>query len=275
MAISRERMKIAQNKFNSGLGSKIDLLQAQVDLNAQRSAYLQQQTAIAKSKSILNQLIALPADNDYQVEDSIPVNTGLILEDFRDSVFHNNPDLQLAAKNIDIARYSLQEIQRSRFPVISFNSAYAYGRQVNQQQTSRFSPSSNQSNGLQYGFSASIPILNGFNISRQTKDAKLNIAYEQLNYQNQKSQVDVAVQNAFKDYNYYIQAMQLEEENLSVAQENMTVALEAFRQGQTTTIEVQTAQQGLADATYRLISARYNAKVAETVLLQLRGNILK
>ena len=60
IALSEERLKIAQYKFDIGTGAKPDVLQAQIDLNGQRSAALTQQTAINKTKELLNQLLVSP-----------------------------------------------------------------------------------------------------------------------------------------------------------------------------------------------------------------------
>jgi outer membrane protein TolC len=87
--------------------------------------------------------------------------------------------------------------------------------------------------------------------------------------------VSLQLQNAFKSYDYFKKATLLEVQNLGVAEENVRVTLAAFKQGQVSSLEVKEAQQSLADARYRLISARYNAKLAETTLLQLKGNLLK
>lgn len=271
MSISQERVNIANNKFTSGLGSKIDLLQAQVDLNAQKSAYLQQQTLIDEHKATLNQLIALPPDNEYDVSDSIPLNMGLELDVIRQRALAENPGLLLAKKDVDISRLSLKEIQRSRFPTISFNSSYGFTRQSSEAGFSLY----NQNKGLTYGFSASIPIFEGFNTTREAKSAKLDIDYQQLNLKNEQSRVTLQVRNAFKDYQYYKKALELEQENLGIAKENVKVNLAAFRLGQVSSLEVKEAQQSLSDAEYRLITARYNAKLAETSLLRLQGNLMR
>ncbi|HEY8916957.1 MAG TPA: TolC family protein, partial [Chitinophaga sp.] len=71
------------------------------------------------------------------------------------------------------------------------------------------------------------------------------------------------------------QSVTLEEENIGLARENAMVALERFRQGVSTTLEVKLAQQSLQDAFNRLILARYNTKLAETELLRLKGELLK
>ncbi|TAM96043.1 MAG: TolC family protein [Chitinophagaceae bacterium] len=271
MSISEERVKIAKNEFTSGLGSKIDLLQAQVDLNSQKAAYLQQQTLIEESKASLNQLIAISVDNEYSVSDSIPVDTSLNYISIKQVALANNPGLLLAKKNIDISQLALKEVQRSRLPTISFNSSYAFSS--NNSEAGFFLL--NQTRGLNYGFSASVPIFQGFLHNQQAKNAQLNIAYSQLSLQNQQSLVSVELRNAYKSYEYYIKAIRLAEENLTVAEENVNVNLAAFQQGQVSSLEVKEAQQSLAEARFTLISARYNAKLAETNLLMLKGDIVK
>ena len=57
MSINEERVRLADRKLSVGLGSKPELLQAKVDLNAQIAARLQQQVLIAQLRDQLNQLI--------------------------------------------------------------------------------------------------------------------------------------------------------------------------------------------------------------------------
>src|SRR5688572_4841419 len=57
ISINEERVKLADRKLSVGLGSKPELLQAKVDLNAQIAARLQQQVLIAQLRDQLNQLI--------------------------------------------------------------------------------------------------------------------------------------------------------------------------------------------------------------------------
>jgi outer membrane protein TolC len=85
----------------------------------------------------------------------------------------------------------------------------------------------------------------------------------------------VGVRNAYLNYDNARKILQIEEETILLAKENVFIALESFRRGVTTFIELRTAQQSLADAYTRLISARYLAKLAETELLRLKGALLR
>jgi outer membrane protein len=275
MSISEERVKIADRKYSVGLGSKPELLQAKVDLNAQKAGKLQQQTLITQLKEQLNQLMGQPMGKYFEVTDSIPIDMDINLGFITTNLEATNPTLRLALKNIDIANISLKERKAERWPVISFNSAYNFSTSNNQAVINTFTPLFNQNNGYNFGFSASVPLFNGLNTRRLIRQAELDINYQQLFFENQRSLINTGISNAFKDYEYQKQALALEEENIQLAKENVAIALERFRQGVSTTLELREAQISLHDAYNRLIAARYNTKLSEIELLRLKGDILR
>jgi outer membrane protein TolC len=120
-----------------------------------------------------------------------------------------------------------------------------------------------------------LPILNGFNNRRLVRQAQLDITRSELLYDQRRLNVDIGLQNAFTDYDNSRKVLAIEEENILLAKENVFIALESFKRGIATFIELRTAQQSLAEAYNRLINARYLAKAAETELLRLQGALLR
>lgn len=275
MSINEERVKLAERKISVGLGSKPELLQAKVDLNAQKATRLRQLSLITQLIEQLNQLTGQPITDVFDVTDSIPINLNLQYGDLIKDIDKTNPTLLVAQKNVTIANLALRERRAERWPVVSFNSAYNFTQLDNKAVVNPFTPLYSQNKGLNYGFSASLPILNGFNTKRLMRQAELDVRYQQLFYTSQRTLVDLNVSNAFKDYEYEKKALLLEEENIQLAKENTMIALERFRQGVSTYLELREAQKSLEDAYNRLIAARYNTKVAETKLLQLKGELVK
>ena len=275
MVVSQTRVTLAERKLDIGVGAKPDVLQSKVDLNAQKAAQLEQQTLIAQLREQLNQLMNQPSGASYDVSDSIPINTTLSLGEIQAAAANNNPDLLIARKNIDIANFTLRERKAELFPTIAFNSTYNFTRTSNQTVINPFSTLFNQSRGLNYGFTATIPILNNLNQRRQIKQANLDIQYQKLVLDNRLSQVNMSVVNAFKEYEQQKKALALEEENIGLAKENVSIALEVYRLGASTIIQLREAQKSLEDAYNRLIAARYNTKLAETELMRLRGEIIR
>ncbi len=275
MSLSVERVKLAQYKLDIGVGTKPDVLQGKVDLNAQKAARLEQQTLIARLKEQLNQVMNVQFNTLYEVSDSIPVNMSLALGDFQTGLESTNPSLLIAQKNIDIAGLTLKERKAERFPTVTFNSAYNFNRNKNQTVINSFSTLFNRTRGFNYGLTATIPILNNFNNRRLIQQAQLDIKYQELVYDNQRSQINLSVINAFKDYEQQKKALALEEENILLAKENVHIIFQVYKLGATTYIQLREAQKSLEDAYNRLITARYNTKLAETELLHLKGELVK
>jgi outer membrane protein len=275
MSIDEERVKIADRKYSVGLGSKPELLQARVDLNAQKAAQLQQQTLITQLKEQLNQLTNQATGRYFEVTDSIPINLDINMGIITTNLETTNPTLQVALKNIDIANITLRERRAERWPTIAFNSAYNFSNSNNQAVINTFTPLFNQNNGYNFGFSASVPLFNGFNARRLIRQAELDIQYQQLFFENQRSLINTGISNAYKNYEYQKRALMLEEENIQLAKENVAIALERFRQGVSTNLELREAQISLQDAYNRLIAARYNTKLSEIELQRLKGDIVR
>lgn len=275
MALSQSRVTIAERKLDIGVGAKPDVLQSKVDLNALKAAQLEAQTLTEQLKEQLNQVLNISTGTIYEVADSIPLNTGMAIEEIQQGIESTNPALLIAKKNIDIAGFTLRERKAELFPTVSLNSAYNFSRLNNVAVINDFSTLQNRQMGFNYGISATIPILNNFNTRRLIKQAKLDIQYQELFYNNQKSLVNLSVVNAFKEYEQQKKALLLEEENILLAKENVNIALEVYRLGAFTIIQLREAQQSLGDAYDRLIAARYNTKVAETELRRLKGDIVR
>ncbi|MEJ7626773.1 MAG: TolC family protein [Ferruginibacter sp.] len=275
MSLNDESVLQANKRISVGLGAKPELLQAKLDLNAQKAARLNQLNLIEQLKEQLNQLIAFKAGTTYEVEDSIPINTALNAADIFSNAATNNPALQVAKQNIKIANLTLKERKAERFPIIGVNAAYNFSRTNNQAVVNTFTPLFNRNFGFNYGLTATIPILNGFNVRREIKVAQFDIRYQQLLYDFELSKLDIAISSAYKDYELQKKTLELEEENILLAKENVYIAVERLRLGVSTSLEVRETQKSLEDAYNRLIAARYNTKVAETKLLKLRGDIVK
>jgi outer membrane protein TolC len=183
--------------------------------------------------------------------------------------------LQVTQQNIKIAELTLKENKADRFPIVSFNSAYNFNRTNNQVVVNNFTPLFNRNRGFNYGVSATIPIFNNYNVKRQIETTKLNISYQQTLLKFQRWSMNIAVSNAYKDYELQRKTLQLEEENIALAKENVYIASERLRLGVTTYLELRETQKSLEDAYNRLIAARYDTKVAETELLRLKGELVQ
>jgi len=275
MSLDSERVRLAQYRLDVGVGVKPELLQSKIDLNAQISGQLLQLAVIEQMKEQLNQAMGVPQFTAYDVVDTITINHNISLGEVLNVAEKDNPSLLVAKKNIDIAGYVVRERKADLYPIISFNSAYNFNRTTNQAVLNSFSTLFNQVHGYNYGFTATIPILNNLNIRREIKQAKWNVNYQNIYYESQRSITTLSVINAFQNYEQQKKILALEEENILLARENLDIVFQTYKLGVATLLQLKLAQNTLIDAENRLIEARYNAKLSETELMRLSGQIVR
>ena len=117
--------------------------------------------------------------------------------------------------------------------------------------------------------------MNNYIVKRNIRQAELDIKFQQLLFENQRSLLSLGVISAFQDYEQQKKALELEETNILLAKENVSIIFQTYRLGAATYIQLREAQKSLEDAYNRLIAARYNTKLAETELLRLRGDLVR
>jgi outer membrane protein len=275
MSVSEERVKLADRKLTVGVGAKPELLQAKVDYNAFKTAMLNQQASIAILKERLNGLVDLQLPSNFDVADTIAIDLSIGRDILQEDLERTNYGLQSARAGLSVASYSIRERKGERYPFLFFNAAYNYSRLENTKLINPFGPMFSLSNGLNYGFTVNIPIVNNFLNRRNIQQASINLNRQELLYAEQRNAANIELKNAYTVYERARDILLIEEENISLARENVTIAFEIYKRGASTFVELRTAQQSLADAYTRLINARYAAKLAETDLLRVTGALLQ
>jgi outer membrane protein len=265
-----DRLSIAEKKYNIGSSSKLDFLQSKVDLNAQQAAILQQQENLTIVRTELNRLLAFPVDSNYSVSDSIIINYNPDYATLKGNL-SGNFQLQSIEKNISISNYSLKEIRGQRFPIISGNAGYLFSDSKND--AGFFAR--NQNTGVQFGITARYNLFNGFNTSRQIKNAKLGLLNSQLQLEQTTHSLNADLIIAYEHFKNSSDRLKLEESNIGYAQENAAVFTESFRLGSANALQVKQAQESLNAALARLVNARYDTKIAEVILMRLTGQLVK
>jgi outer membrane protein TolC len=275
IALNEDRYRLAKYRFEIGVGVKPDMLQAQIDLNAQKGIRLSQLVLVERYRQDLNRLMNIAPETAYKVSDTIPVQMDLLLPQLQSGIEQSSVPLRLARKNIDIAALTVRERRAERLPVVSLNSAYNFTKNENNSVINPAQPLSSLNKGFNYGISASVPLFNRLNTRRLIRQAEQGVAFQQTVYENQRLIISTGLLNAFTTYQLQKELVVLEESNIQLAIENQFIARERYRLAATTFLELREAQRSLQEAYDRLISARYNMKVAETEILRLKGGFVQ
>jgi outer membrane protein TolC len=269
IVISKQRLTLAQNRFTIGKASKLEVLNAQVDLNSDQVALLRQKESYANGKILLNQYLARDPKIDFKVVDNVTVDNKLVLADLMDLAQKQNPVLETQIINKRVAELQLKQVRADRYPIVRLTSGYNFA----ESESSLGFTSSTSSKGLNYGFNATLNIFDGFNQHRNEKIAKIQIENSQIAIEQQNSILNTQLSTAFQTYLTNLELIDLEENNEAIAKQNLEITLDKFRIGTITTIDFRTAQLNYVNAKVRYSNAQYEAKLSEIALKELAGNI--
>lgn len=269
IVISTQRLTLAQNRFNIGKASKLEVLNAQVDLNTDKVTLLRQKESYANRKIALNQILARDSKVDFKVVDKVTVDEKLILSELMALAEKQNPQLESEIINKRVSELELKQIKGERYPTINVNTGYNFAEsQSSLGFTSQFS-----SKGLNYGFRASLNVFDGLAQNRNEKIAKIQIENSKIAIEQQSLLLNSELTIAFQTYLTNLELIDLEEKNEAIAKQNLNITVDKFRIGTINTLEFRAAQLNYINAKVRNSNAQFQAKLSEIALKELAGNI--
>ena len=268
--ISRDRLNLARDAYEVGTRSKVDYLSAQVDYNADSSALLTQTQNLQTAKITLNRLLIREPNTEFAVRDTIIARTNLSLDQLRQSLMGNNPLLAAAVLNRRLADLSIKLARSQQLPTLTFQSGYNFNSINNQ---GGFGVRSARNQTIIYNVQASVPIFSGFNLRRINQVARTNSLIAEYQEADQRIQLQAALEQTFAQYQNSLDLLNVEVQNNLLANQNVDIAYDRYRIGNSTFVEFRDVQSNAIDAQNRLIDAEYNAKAAEIELLRLSSTI--
>ena len=180
-----------------------------------------------------------------------------------------NPQLEAQIINKRVAELELKQIKAARYPTVRVNTAYNFS----ESQSSLGFVAQSQSRGLNYGFSASLNLFDGFAQNRNEKIAKIQIENSKLNIDQQSLALNSQLATSYQTYVTNLKLIALEEKNEAIAKQNLNITLDKFRIGTITTLEFRTAQLNYVNAKVRYSNAQFQGKLSEIALRELAGNL--
>ena len=270
--LSRERVRIAEERYHIGSGSRMDLQQAQVDFNADSSNVLNQLKVVHTSRIRLNELMALDnIDEQIALKDSV-IRPNIFLDevDLWQSTLASNASLLIAQKNQTLSELDYQKVKSRDYPYVKLNAGYGYTANWYEVGATDLQ----QRLGLNYGLTVGLNLFDGFNRRRERRNARIQIENSQLKKQELELGLRADMSNLWMAYRNNLDLWSLEKENVIVALENHRIAIDRYKLGELSGIELREAQISLLEAEERQSIAEYSTKLCEISLLQLSGQIL-
>lgn len=269
--LSRERLRIVEARYQIGSLSRLDLQQARVDFNTDSSQLIQQYEVVHGSRIRLNEMMG--TDNVEQqfvaADTTITFDSMLSKSELFDNMMKVNTSLLLTEKNKILSELDLKTLQSQNYPYLRLNGGYGFTHY--DYNKGNFDRQRNW--GPNVGVTLGFNIFDGFNRSREQKNAQIRIDNRELQVERQKLILQSDFANMWLAYQNNIQLTNLEKESLENAQVNYEIAMDRYKLGDLSGILLREAQVSLLQAEQRLLTAQYRTKLYEISLLQISGRI--
>jgi len=180
VTLSKERLRIDEDRYLLGSSSKLQVLQSRVYLNSDSSRLSRQFEVVRRAQIQLNELMAV---QDLAIEfitrdSDIVVDPSLIFEKLLEETLDKNTSLLISKSNKTISEYDYKLAVSRSYPYLNLTSGYSYNFNT-------FSSSSikNQTtNGLNYGLTMGLTIFDGMNQRRNIRNSSIELQNRELRY---------------------------------------------------------------------------------------------
>lgn len=266
-----ERERLAKTRLEVGTGNQLDVLQAQGDLNVQKTQLLRQKQLIDMAKWALKQVITEGVNYDFEVRDSFGILKNMDYNALKTSALSRNINMELLKRQGGVSNLIMKEFQAQRKPRITFNPAFTIGRQDNTAGLFLL----NQNAGLNAGVTLTYPILDGNNLKRQAENSRIDIETNKIQQKELSYNLETSLNIAYQNYLNAIEILRGEEENMRIAKASIEIAMERYRLSRSTVLELKQIQQGYEAAVTRAVAAKFDAKNAEIDMMRLSGALIR
>lgn len=271
LTVTKDRLVRAEYQFEYGQNTKLEVLNAEVDINNDSINIINTKQQLKNAKRDLKLVLGETFTEDYAVETEVDFT----LQFQKDSLFQQakrrNVALLQTEKNIAISKLDINSGQSAYLPTIGLTGSYGWNKN-NNNAASFLTTSTNT--GLSGGINLSWNLFDGGATINRVRNAKINLETQQLQKENILLSIERDFNNAWDDYMNKLDIYNIQDKNIVTAKNNFDRTQEKFKIGQVNSIEFRQAQINLLNAELSRSQAKYDAKLAELTLLQISGELL-
>ncbi|MBN2867460.1 MAG: TolC family protein [Flavobacteriaceae bacterium] len=271
LLVTKDRLVRAEYQFDYGQNTKLEVLNAEVDINTDSINIINTKQDLKIAKRDLKLVLGETFTEDFNVETEV----NFVLQFKKDSLFEKakqrNVALLQTEKNIAISKLDIKSGKSAYLPTLGLTGSYGWNKN-NNNAASFVAVSTNT--GLSGGVNLSWNLFDGGATITRVKNAKINLETQQLQKENILLSIQRDFDNAWDDYMNKLEIYNIQEKNIVTAQNNFDRTQEKFKIGQVNSIEFRQAQLNLLNAELSRNQAKYAAKLAELQLLQISGELL-
>lgn len=258
---------VVKHRVEEEYTDRNDLLMVEVKLNDAKYKLIQARNDAEVARMQMNSFSGIPFNEIMQTDSSI-----IAISDVQqyaepiDTLILNRPEIQIAAGKIDIQQ-SEAKIANSMFmPKLSVGVDGSYS-----------SPGYNFHSDLDPNYciyaKLSVPIFEWGKRKNTRRVGKLGVKIAEENNNKTIDKVRLEVESAFYTFSQAVQKVVLTENSLSKAAESEQMAMDKYKEGNISIVEVINSQIYHQEAKVNYIQSKLNAQIAKSALDRAVGRI--
>jgi outer membrane protein TolC len=258
-----EVLRQATLSHDAGVGTNLDVLRAQVEMQTEQQAVVNAENTFAKDKIALNRLIGLPADQELTLTDAVPFAefAELPLDQVKALAYTRRKDLLALESQVEVAERARKAIRYERVPQLGINGYYGV---------------LGETHGLYHGvFTAQgtlkIPIFEEgrFHGEREVAESQLIALRQEVDAL--KVTIDAQIRASRLDVESASELVKVARSNVELATQALSDTRDRFAAGVDDNLPVVQAQATLADAQSRLVGTEFQYNQAKLSLARNTG----
>ena len=258
IAFLSDLVKDMQNRYESELVTKNEVLKTMVDLNDAKLDLVEVSDGIELSKMALNNLIGNDILADIIVVDSIVnIPNNLSVVEFIEKSLNNRPEIKIMEKQLDLAESQLKLVKSDYKPQLVSFANYLY------QNPNHFGVDEGEFT-WNAGFSFNIPVFHWGERSLKIHEQKMENRKTELQYESTKEFLVLEIQQAIFMLKESLIKIKITKESLLQAEENLKLERNRLDEGLITTTDILNAQMQWQVSFADYIDAKVNFKITES-----------
>ena len=260
-------VKVVKDRVDEEYSDRNDLLMAEVKLNDAEYRLIQSRNDAEVARLSMNSFSGIPF-NEFIETDSVvmPLTDVQDYSETLNTAMATRPELQIASHKIDIQKAASKIANAQYLPKLSVASTAAIHLRAMTSSLIWIPIMPYMPNYL-------YPYLSGESAGIPKKSGKYSVNIAVENHQKVTDNIRLEIETAFYNYSQAIDKVKLTESSLSKAADNERMAMDKYKEGNISIVEVINAQLYHQDAKVNYIQSKLNAQIAKSGLDRAVGRI--
>ena len=271
---SKFALNDAQNRFDSGISNKVDVLEARTQLGRSKLLLEKRKEELNFYKNSLAEILNI--QTKFKIEEGAEkIIKGLWSHSLNESLiaaFKNRKDLSIDQNNIALNKKKSMVILSGKKPSFDIFNVYSINKKLGDSSVTSFGPQNitNSTNNV-VGIRFALNLYDG-GIIKQNYESSESFTEELIStYEQNKLKIKKDIENTFNELDSTKNKIIISSSQVDAAREALQISLKRLEAGITTQREVVNSQSDLNEAESNFINATYEYNTNISKLVRITG----